>query len=199
MIQFNNLMDGLCCVERCPLCGWLLDRFAGSNIDTYTYGGSGRWSDITIRADRNRIRVELLTGVIMEITQDETEHTEIGDPITMVISKPSFPLPTSGLYYTSVHKNCTNCNRYHLTLQIQFDMSQRRVHNVLLNSERIFFYDKGQLFEITNVYVMDKTEFSRVSNDTLMPDKKMELPLIPLDRNDAQAYISRVKNLLIFS
>lgn len=105
--------------------------------------------------------------------------------------------PYNGLSYHKLGIEC-NCCMYGYMLQIQVDMTNKKLHSVLLNSERISIEDENnKLYEIINTYTTEKTEYHYYDNNDVV--KSQVMPIINLNFDNPNEIITKVKKILIFS
>ncbi|HEY5267592.1 MAG TPA: hypothetical protein VII94_00455 [Candidatus Saccharimonadales bacterium] len=113
------------------------------------------------------------------------------------------------LFAINIH--CSNCQAYRYVVQVHISLIEKQIVNIYLNSESLSFKDEKGTYFIRNVYSSEKTEYSFNSNehsDTGLKEieaylgyhsKILELPLIPINFEEPNKTLGRVKNLVLFS
>ena len=179
MKQFKNLYEAFRHQVYCPFCQKQVQIGWTKFITTY-------------ERNRNVNVVTLSTGsFLFEIDCDDNR----------IIEMRCEGVKLSGIFMFSVLAHCNDCSKYGYTIQVHADMANMKVIGIYLNSET-FSIEKGDtLYEIRNVYPMKKTEYSifRKSTDASDNlDKQAELPLIPLDLENPEKTLDRIKGLIVF-
>jgi hypothetical protein len=122
-------------------------------------------------------------------------------------------IPKTHLYegkiYESLKIGCQKCHQFSYVVQVVIDGTAMRVEHLFLNSEFISWSDNNHItHQINNVYATDKTEYSKFSSieNTNFNGRKMfrsdyhiNIPLIPLNLNDPDETMNRIKKLNLFS
>jgi len=152
------------------------------------------WTKLTNTYEKNRNVnvVTLSTGsFVFEIDCDDNKIIEVRCEGTKL----------SGLFMFSVLAFCNDCSKYGYVIQVHADLVQMKVAGVYLNSETFSIEKNDTLYEIRNVYPMKKTEYSIFRKGTDFSDqldKQAELPLIPLDLENPERTLDRIKGLIVF-
>lgn len=98
--------------------------------------------------------------------------------------------------------SCNNCHKYQYVIQVHVSLSERRLVDLVLNSETIIVENMAKEYRIRNVYTTDKTELE-IRHTHLShfhePEDEMEIPLIPLNIEDPMKTVERIKKLIVFS
>ena len=77
-----------------------------------------------------------------------------------------------------------------------------RIEEVFLNSESVTFHNNGNMYDISNRYSFNKTEFLVDIYNSGYPGpvtKPIIMPLIELDYENPENTLEKVKKLIIFS
>lgn len=102
-----------------------------------------------------------------------------------------------GKFMHGLSMECMSCCQFSYNIQLHMDIIKRKIVGIFLNSENISIEDHGMIHEIKNIYATDETFYACFPKDGT--DKRIILPLIPLDLKYPQNTINRIKSLLIFS
>ncbi len=106
---------------------------------------------------------------------------------------------------------CDSCSKYGYVLQVHVDSDVMKVIGIYLNSETFSIELGDELYEIKNLYSTGKTtydKFDRVNIDTETVkasgwsgrrNSTISFPLIPMDINNPEKTLDRIKGLVIFS
>ena len=203
MRQFPKLLDALKFRTQCPLCHNILQA-----------NGRDLVTEFDIHDCRQRIAFELSGNA------DDILYVDpMSEKIELVIGqeKPKFkwgnhPSAISGgtsksAYYAyhgvfghALTIECDKCSMYSYTLQLWADLDQRRLTQILLNSETVSWEDEFQtLHEIVSSYATNKTRYSYFHTDSSKEDGQVVLPFIPVDFANPKEAVARIKNLIVFS
>ena len=176
--QFNSLLEGMHYYTACPFCNQKLNINQKDLVADYD-GASQRLSyslygDDLLWIDPKTEKVEVVNG-----------------PTSYTISS----------YYNSItyHRlgfECEYCFLFGYTIQIQVDLSKNKLIGVFLNSEKVSYEDSDNvLHEIKNIYTKNITEYTYyLESDT----KQEKFPLVPLNVQNPEETINRIKNLMTF-
>jgi hypothetical protein len=197
---FHNLTQALEYRIDCPFCGSLMeinDRdLAGQQYNFDAHRGSTRTLEFTFSSSRDDlIRIELPSERIeMQMDSNCNYLQSVGSNLGTVYPKPFF----NGNIYCKLSKDCTKCCQYEYVLQLRFIIIDKQISLdiVILNSESMSVEDNDMLHEIKNIYVTEKTEYSYFSKDG--SNKHSSFPLIPMDLDNPENMVSRLRKLLIF-
>lgn len=184
MKQFESLYDALLYVSYCPICQCDL------RINERDVKASSRFNSTGIYYYK----------LIFDFNDEEIVSIDVDSEEVAFHHNPQSKLHAHGTFYSKVSIECEDCCQYSFTLQLKFDIQSQKLEAVYLNSEIICLEDKdGQTNQIKNIYATDKTEYSLFCSATDGEDKFIVLPLIPLDINNPEIALKRIKSLIVFS
>lgn len=208
MTEFDSLYSALTYSPICPMCKHgikLMDSLSGSpisaikiNVDgsnlclypeiVYTMIDSNYEDTYTFRLD---------SKVVQRTIKEKLDYEPAGSHgQSLVRHSARYPV-YSGKQYIAFHVNCKNCSKYNFVIQVVIDLDSSFIDHILLNSESMVFFDETGRIEIKNVYSTNQTDYCYSSGEA---KKGVEhFPLIPLDWEDPQKTLKRLKNLLIFT
>jgi len=203
MKQFTKLLEAFRFRTQCPLCHHSLQangRDLVTDFDIHNYKQriafelSGNADDI-LYIDPASEKIELVIG-------QEKPKLKWGNHPSAIsggTSKSAY-YAYHGVFGHSLTIECDNCNMYSFTLQIWADLDQRRITQILLNSERVSWEDEEQtLHEIVSSYATNKTRYSYYHVDSSQDDGQITLPLIPVSMENPKEAVARIQKLIIFS
>lgn len=102
--------------------------------------------------------------------------------------------------FFGIKTSCHNCRNYDYIILCIIDFSLKEnihIKDVMINSESIYYLDdKNVNYIVRNVYTSKKTEFIYVKDNV---DKSQLLPLIPINFDNIEEIVNKIKKLLIFS
>lgn len=208
MKKFHNILSGINYQPFCPSCKSHM-RINGpeSNV-VLNYGQDllANLNTITFEWENESIELEVESGSVCNITQRSNMNTmyAIGNANPIFSSHGAPPgIPNSGIFMCRLRRTCNECSMYSYTLQIVIDMERKMVGAVFLNTESISFENTDisgihKVCEIKNLYGTKKTVYTIFEIES-GKDKILELPLIPLNLQNPEETLSRIKNLVIFS
>jgi hypothetical protein len=144
------------------------------------------------------------TGLIIEFSI--TEKMDTSQCMVSGMSQPMMYAGPSQVKY-SIYEGvfavghtvtCAKCSMYDFTLQLFINLDDRNVTKAILNSESITIDDGNEnVYEIRNVYTLDKTEYTHINPK--IKSNTLKLPLVSDDMKNPSEVLERVKRLLIFS
>ena len=212
---FDKLRDAYPYCKKCPMCGAdmnlsIVERNhtnsydSSYSLESFNYGNKAPNRICVDSGGNNKIVFDINSEKIVELTimqsNDYQRIFELGssNPVQIIKSPTSVNYDIRGGKLMQGHRiDCIQCMQYSYTLQLRFDMEEQSVENVILNSEFISIEEGEDLYEIRNVYTMNKTEYSHITRknryDTL------QLPLVSENLFNPKEVLNRIKNLLIFS
>jgi hypothetical protein len=202
MYKFPNLAEALTYHTHCPLCKRHMRINTRDIMEADDVYLQHRLSfELSWNSDRREhLYIDIPTErVTVEVThyREELAFGTVSSAYSK-FGKSFSTLMMGGKLYQGVTLECPKCCKYSYTLQIiiNLDLKRPRVMEVLLNSESISLEDNYKVHEIKNVYNLEKTEYSVFTDNS---DKCINLPLIPLNVNQPQETLDRIKKLVIFS
>lgn len=187
---FNTVSEARRYRASCPLCSGKLSindhnlSQKCSNLDNQIFFAEsmGEYDTLSINMDTNRIYLaKLKLRLNNKRSQDST--------VTYV------PSGTARLFHC-LKIECKKCWKYSFSIKMEIDLNNLKMIEVSLSNEAISIEDNGQLYEIKNVYSMDKMEFYQTNSDD---ESRSFLPIIPINFNNPKETLNRIKNILIFS
>jgi hypothetical protein len=104
-----------------------------------------------------------------------------------------------GITYHKLSIEC-DCCLFGYLLQIKTDLSNLKLLEICLNSERISFEDSnGILHEIVNNYIKKNTTYTNYDPYTNYNHSPQSLPIINLDLDNISNTVKKIKNILVFT
>lgn len=198
MIQFQSFKQAVNYRQLCPLCQCRMhinDRDLATDYDI----------DCNIRKDRlcfflnqredDKITIDPESGEV-DFVLAQRFPDKLYDYTKQTYYAPPAPV-YNGTMIHALTVDCKNCCQYSYTLQIHFNLTEKRLGKTVLNSESISIEEGNMVHEVKNVYPMNKTEYAYFSKEG--DSRKSSLPLIPLDLDSPKETVSRIRKLLIFS
>lgn len=183
--QFVRLIDAINYRTRCPRCQGDLCINETNLAENYD-----------VKNPSQKIAFEVLIG------SDEILYI---DPITneteLIIWDQGNKIHSSkrGSLGHGLTLEC-KCNMYSFTIQVWVDLNTHKINSIILNSERVSWEDDlCTLHEITATYTTNTIKYNYFHTDASEDDGHIVLPLIPLDINNPENTLSRIRKLLVFS
>lgn len=194
MKHFNSIREALNYQPHCPICHGRMEADV-TNCDFQMDDNTITW-----KSDGDELIVDLDTNQIIKYTMT------LNNSHYYAVNQASFRFRNPGLMYSGLRMQCTSdkCLRYDYTIQviIQLPIGNSDVyHMITLNSEYYTFDEKGITHEIRNVHTTENTEYARFgwSPEGPWDEKTIVLPLIPLDLQNPNKTLERIKTLIPFS
>jgi hypothetical protein len=183
MKQFSSLHDAINYQISCPVCDYEMqitnsrqnvkDHY--NQIDHKFVWYLGKGEAITADTDTNKCELVLNNNV-------------------------------SGCMFLAIWIECEECYQYSYTIRIKIDLTERSVSDINLNSEFITVLDDEHFtHEIRNVYATKQTEYWYTTNGRTRHksypkiEKTIILPLVPLNLEQPEKTLERIKSLIVFS
>jgi len=211
---FESLIEAYPYYDKCPICKSALIYSAVDKdcwVNDYIYSldhctfNLPRPLRVTLNnGDSDNIVFDIKSEKIisMSITQSARYQPvySIGSPGPAYIIKA--PNNTNydirdGILMQGHRIDCNSCYQYAYTLQLRFDLKNMIVETAILNSEFVSIEEGDNVYEIRNVYTMNKTEYSHISNKKR--HETLQLPLVSNNMSNPIEVLGRIKKLLIFS
>jgi len=196
MKQFQNLFEVLEYQPTCPLCkSRVMPVAANLNYDENRVIATLTIGNITLVVDCH-------TNKVLQYSESSNLHQiyTIGSQIAYQVPTGNYNL-LKGNNMFRLNMICDKCSKYGYLTQIHVDGGEYQVTGLFLNSESLSVEDGTKLYEIKNVYAVDKTELS-IFHQHLSSQRgaldKIEFPLVPLDLQNPMKTIERIKNLIAF-
>lgn len=152
--------------------------------------------------DNDLIIFDQNTGTITDFSITETANTR--KCMTFGMSPLNFVGPPhikysiyDGVLAVGHNISCTNCHMYDYTLQLFVNLDYWKVTKAILNSEFVTIDEGEHVYEIKNVYTLEKTEYTHIAQG--IHGKTLILPLVSNSMKRPKDVLKRVKSLLLFS
>jgi hypothetical protein len=107
------------------------------------------------------------------------------------------PQGNIGEYYQGITLECEKCCMFTYTIKLVMDLAHNKVTEISLNSETVSIEDRENIYEIKNIYAMNRLEYYHLNNEN-GEEKKDYLPILPIDMNNPLLTLKRIKKLLVF-
>lgn len=215
---FASIQDALNYTPYCLLCRHSMGRLdnlvpgaiSSLQIDYDNRGYGDYHSVITYTLIENGYKdhftINVVNNEITRQTEIEIEDQIVGAGLGSQTFKPSVPSSpvASGYQYLSLGVACKSCHKYDYTVQLILCVKPLAIARIILNSERLVFQEGewSERRELRNVYTTKKTVYSYFPEPKLgfiRNELKQDFPLLPINREDPNKTLERVKNLLIFT
>lgn len=201
MKQFNNIIDAINYQPHCPLCKKHL-RVNERSLANEFYPVDKRMVSFYIdQRNIDYVTIDLLTNKVeLNVTIDNSynHHPSFhGGALTYVPPPPTSYVMTVDKFMHALHIECNDCCQYSFTLQVHINLKRHELIGVFLNSESITIEADDLAHEIRNVYSHNKTEYTCFGRES--GERKVDLPLIEIDKTNIKETVSRIRKLLIFS
>lgn len=178
---FKNIRDGINYLTNCPFCG--NELFLNEKEHSISQKKGHPFLTFNLIGE-DLLHININTDeVFVDLNQTISSHGYFN----------------YGTNYHGINIECVNvdCSLFDFTIQLQTNLDKNKINHIILNSERISYEDKqGMLHEIKNIYTSNTTEYTFY---TKSESKNKKLPLVPLDFNNPENTIQRIKKLIIFS
>ena len=209
MKRFYTLLDAINYQTDCPICHKKLrinDRHAELKV-RWRLGAHQEQTLVWKLADSDELIVNLQNNHIEMIqkTAKMTPVYEVGSISPHYIGAPIY----DGILYERLGVECDSCCQYSFLIRVQVDVGRGVFTDIQLNSEYLTIDSaKGTVYEIKNVYTTEETEFTILGNVVRYPTfgriyssdkKRLTLPLIPIDLQNPEKTLERIKTLVLFS
>lgn len=198
-LKFPSFKEAINYRSNCPLCNSLLhinDRDLATDYGHEYRSGEERITffinqreDDTVTIDPDTDEIEL----ILSNRMPEVPITGLSVNLQKMMSPPVY----AGKFMHGLTIDCKSCCQYSFTLQIHFELTEKRLAGTYLNSETISIEEDSMVHEIKNSYATDQTYYSYFDREG--DSRKVVLPLIPLDLLNPKETVSRIRKLLVFS
>ena len=181
MIKFKKILDGMTYRKNCPVCHSPLHVNDQDLAEPFSF-------------KKKKISFPLLGDDVLVVNL-------FSEDIDLKLKQSVFAMGYynyNGIAYGRVQCECVSCCLYYFVLQVQINMSIKKIENILLNSEFLAFEDaSGFLHEINNIYSLDKCEYKyyNIEGDS----KKLDFPIVELDFANPKQTIDKLQKLIIFS
>lgn len=199
-LRFYNLEEAFNYRRTCPLC----------NQGVYPVEANLKYDYDGVKADftvgESTFQVSCHSNELTYHTR-RSQHDQMvtfGAPQSYIgMTRSSYGLHTGGTDVFKMEMRCHNrqCERYLYVVQVHISLDEKRITNLILNSEHISLEDGAKLCTIKNVYTTEKTELI-VRHQHLSqyhePVEKIEFPLIPLNLQDPRKTLERIRKLVVF-
>lgn len=179
MTKFDNIKQALDYHATCPICDSIPDiRNENIRYDNYeadilriiTPRGNDEYSE-------SILYIDILTNVL-----------------TIDLNNKHPSKPYNGIYHQGITLDCSQCNEFHFILKLTIDINQKIVSNIELNSEAVLIRDEeGAAHRIKNTYYDNKTTYDFNFKPLVV------VPMIPINFDNIEETMDRLKNLIIFS
>jgi hypothetical protein len=216
MKQFFNILEAAEHHTKCYICGFMLTpNFRGDVLFNSPFNEKNdrqlkiNLSGMVDSDTDDILTIDMNTNQITLHAQRRRQHIDyhydIGGYLgTSNISgrSRSMALPSprgyGGTIFEGIDISCRNCNRFSYTIQMIIDVAkEHKITSLFLNSEEITFNDGDTAHQIRNIYTTRMTEYRHHTVPHKF-GKMISFPLIPLDLENPQETIFRIKKLLPF-
>lgn len=194
MKQFYSFQSALDYHRNCPFCFARVQINDRDLATDYNYGVE----KISLYLDQREddvVSIDLMTEELqfsLSKRMPDIIYTA-GSSGSFYKSEPCY----NGILIHGLTLDCKSCCKFSYTIQIKLDLTERRLTGTYLNSECISLEDNDIVHEIRNNYPSEQTHYSYFLKDG--SDKRVTMPLIPLDFNNLKDTVARIRKLIIFS
>lgn len=188
-ITFFTLRQAFEYKKTCPLCH-------GTLISNNMSGADGLITDedpiILIQHNDLKIHANMDTSSIC-VEYNDFSETEFG----VLKFKKSISNYNPGRLIIGVDFECFDCHQYYYNVAVHIDTCNKIFSLATLNSEWLEIENGPDVFTIRNIYATGITVYEHhLSNGDA---KKCEIPIVPLNLNNPQETLERLKKLIIFT
>lgn len=213
--SFYNLQHAFDFRPHCPFCSDRMLIEGRYKIET-SFNDRLYTVSKTVRHDSTRITWRTQDGeeivfnpndsaieIVYHYSNDVTVDGSIG--YASARFNPSHTNIYDGHLYEKMRFKCDNCGDYEYMVQIIIDVGKKSIDDIVLNHEKIEWKDNNnQIHRVRNVYTYDETEYTTFypgdcKYGKVKDYKQTTLPLIPLNLDEPQKTIDRIKTLVLFS
>jgi hypothetical protein len=203
MKSFYNIDEVLNYRRHCPQknCG----HGIFGDVMTLTYEERGRTAGFTI-GDSTLI-VDCASNKIVSYSETQKLSAVYGIGSGSVHglgpNRHLWTLSNNGTDMFALHMSCNKCSLYGFTVQVAVSLKQGTLLGLHLNSEFTSVKQGAKVHKINNVYAVDPgitemTIYHEHLSSQHPPLDKVQLPLIPLDVDNPEKALERIKKLLVF-
>jgi hypothetical protein len=197
-LRFYNLDEAFSYRRSCPLC-----REPVFPIDVnMKYDYDGTKADFTVGESTFQVSCS---------SNELTYHTRRNQHDQMVtfgasqsyigMTRSSYGLHNGGTDIFKMEMRCHKCERYRYVVQVHLSLDEKRITDLVLNSEAVIIEDGAKLCTIKNVYTTEKTELivrHQHVSQYHEPLEKIEFPLVPINLEDPRKTLERIRKLVVF-
>lgn len=200
MKQFYSFKSAIEHHVNCPSCQSLLqinDRDLAVDLGYRYREGKEKITFHLDQREQDTITIDPETEEVEIILHNRLPFTTLG--VNGIPAK-HYPVVTptyDGKFYHALTLDCKYCCKYSYTLQLQFSLKPCKLLGAYLNSENLSLEEGKVVHEIKNVYATEQTHYTHFAKDG--DCKRITLPLIPLNLDNPQETVNRIRKLLIFS
>jgi hypothetical protein len=207
-MKFHSIRDAISYQSTCPVCHSKMlfnDRYA--ELKTELGINRSPRTKILWKTDREEILIDVDSDYV-EIVNKYFETVPMVTSYTGTVPQRFSTKPVyDGHLYERLGMTCDDCCQYTYLIKFIIDIGLKRIIDIELNSETLSIEDsKGIVHEIKNIYATDETEYTyfpkgdRIYLDgSHTKEKSITLPLIPLDLDNPNKTVERIKTLILFS
>lgn len=202
IIQFHSVLEALSYHKFCPCCKNSMEVNDRDLVTEYSNRGNSRLafelsssSDDVMFIDPVSEEIEIVVNRYI----DNSNRYVMGN-YSGTVNQSNHPYihVANGFHFSGLTVACNSCCRFDYRIQIRIDLQNKKVAGVVLNSETISWEDEDKmLHEIKNIYPVNKTYYSYFVQGAV--DKKIDLPLVPLNLSNPKETVDRIKTLIVFS
>ena len=201
MIQFNHLLEGMYYYNNCLMCNNAMSiQNEGINYDR-NYASNRTGYNLIFSLEK----IDKL--IINPYTEEiEIETYKYNDPavdysycaggrVTDYSSQNSSHYDYSDSFQVNI--SCNKCKNFSYILDLVIDLSQKRIHQMLLSEVTICLEEQVGSYFIVNNFYSNETSllFSGMGSEKTL----LNIPLVDIDYNNPKNTFSRLKKLILFS
>lgn len=196
---FYNLYDTIMYHRACPLCNSPLTPHRGFSNDQVIFNGR----QLSIKNEEYNILLNINSCSITIERVNSLSHyevSELGYKFNRNLHSPSsFDSIIGGQLILPINFECLSnkCSQYAYMAAVHLDLNERIFRVAHLNSEWISIEKNGDVFDVKNNYLTNKTKYTR--HNRLGKTNSCELPLIPLNISNPEETLERLHKLIIFT
>lgn len=209
MKQFQNLSEAFSYHSHCPLCQEPIEADYKEMAFDHTQGRDSIITTFLVGGDE--ISINYYSNQIVSYKENRPIHTNTSRGSLGNYYVGSTGLKGGGTEMFRVTASCGKCGVYGYVLQMHVKLDEFKLIGIFLNSESLSIEEGDTLHEIKNVYATEKTEYDKftkvdIDDGTVKMsgyrgrrNSTITFPLMPMDPENPQAILNRIKNLIIFS
>lgn len=197
-LRFYNLNEAFRYRSSCPLCQenvYPIEANLKYDHDGIKADFSVGNSTFQVNCDSNELTYHSRRSSHDQMVTFGASQSYIG------MTHSSYGLHTGGTDIFKMEMCCHKCEHYRYVVQVYLSLDERRITDLVLNSEAVILEDGAKLCTIKNVYTTEKTELV-IRHQHLSqhhePLEKIEFPLIPLNLQEPRKTLDRIRKLVVF-
>ena len=199
-LRFYNLDEAFSYQRSCPLCREGIYPVEAN----LKYELDGVKADFTVGDSTFQVNCYSNELTYHSRRSQHDQMVTFGAPQSYIgMTRSSHGLNKGGTDIFKMEMRCHNrqFERYLYVVQVHISLDERRITDLLLNSEHVSIEEGAKLCTIKNVYTTEKTELI-IRHQHLSqyhePVEKIEFTLIPINLEEPRKTLERIRKLVVF-